>query len=130
MIISINTQLRLVVFSLLAGMLTGVIFDLYRVIRGMEKIPKFIIVIEDILFWILTSIVIFIFLLYTNYAFSGIYVYLYILLGLVAYLKLFSKLLIKIYIVLLESISMILRITLKYLTYPFRILKNGLSQKK
>lgn len=129
MIISIHTQMRLVIFSFLAGALTGIIFDFYRVIRGMERIPKFIVVVEDILFWILTSIVIFIFLLYTNYAFAGAYVYFYIVLGLIIYIKLFSKILINIYATLLISIIKFLRILFNYVTYPLRLLRASLSQK-
>ena len=36
-------------------------FDVYRIIRG-AKVPKFIIFIEDILFWILAAVIVFTFL--------------------------------------------------------------------
>ena len=63
-----NIQFSIILYALLAGILTGLMFDLYRIIRG-SKVPKVIIVVEDILFWGLAAMVVFAFLLYTNYAF-------------------------------------------------------------
>ena len=71
----INIQFSIIVYSFLSGLLTGGMFDLYRIIRG-SKIPKPILVIEDILFSILAAMIVFTFLLYTDYAFLGAYVYL------------------------------------------------------
>ena len=68
-----NIQFSIILYALLAGILTGLMFDLYRIIRG-SKIPKAIIVVEDTLFWILAAMVIFTFLLYTNYALSLIHI--------------------------------------------------------
>ena len=61
-----NIQFSIILYALLAGILTGLMFDLYRIIRG-SKVPKVIIVVEDILFWGLAAMVVFAFLLYTNY---------------------------------------------------------------
>ena len=44
-----NIQFSIILYALLAGILTGLMFDLYRIIRG-SKVPKVIIVVEDILF--------------------------------------------------------------------------------
>ena len=73
-----NIQFSIILYALLAGILTGAMFDLYRIIRG-SKIPKAIIVIEDILFWVLAAMIVFTFLLYTNYAFLGAYVYVFMI---------------------------------------------------
>ena len=73
-----NMQFSIILYALLAGILTGLMFDLYRIIRG-SKVPKIIIVVEDILFWGLSAMVVFTFLLYTNYAFLGVYVYAFLL---------------------------------------------------
>ena len=73
-----NVQFSIILYALLAGILTGLMFDLYRIIRG-SKVPKALIVIEDTLFWILAAMIVFAFLLYTNYAFLGPYVYIFII---------------------------------------------------
>lgn len=120
MVISIELQFRIVIFSLLAGIVTGVLFDLYRVFRGFNT-NKIIMIIEDILFWILCSILIFVFLLYTNYAFVTPYVYLSIVIGILFYLKVMSRSFLKVQYGLIRNISQGLRVMFKYISYPFKI---------
>lgn len=121
MILSIDVQLRIVAFSILAGLITGILFDLYRIIRGFNTL-KIIMVVEDILFWILTAIIIFIFLLYTNYAFIGTYVYLLMGLGILIHLKFFSKHFREACIGLLSFLYKVVRISLKKIVYPLKVI--------
>ena len=51
-----NIQFSIILYALLAGILTGLMFDLYRIIRG-SKVQKLIIVIEDMLFWVLAAMI-------------------------------------------------------------------------
>ena len=96
MVLTMTLQVKIVIFSILAGVLTGIMFDLYRLYRGFTT-SKIVMIIEDILFWILATIVVFIFLLNTNYAFVSAYVYISIGMGILLYLRLFSKILRKFY---------------------------------
>lgn len=91
MIIPMNVQVNIIINSILAGILTGILFDIYRIIRGFENPNVIITLIEDILFWILAGILVFIFLLYNSYVYIGPYLFLYIALGLYIHLKLLSK---------------------------------------
>lgn len=95
MLLPLNAQISIVMFSFLAGLLVGILFDGYRLIRGF-KVPKAILIIEDTLFWIITSVVIFIFLLILNYGFLGFYVYIFISFGILTYLVVFSKRIVKV----------------------------------
>ena len=90
MLLPLMTQIKLLVFDILAGVFTGVLFDIYRIIRG-TSYNKVINFIEDILFWIFVSTIIFIFLAYNNYAYFEFYCYVYIALGLFIYIKICSK---------------------------------------
>ena len=64
-------QFHIIVYSLLSGVLTGIMFDLYRIIRGSD-VNNITVVIEDILFSILAALIVFSFLLYTHYAFLSL----------------------------------------------------------
>ncbi|KAJ50946.1 spore cortex biosynthesis protein YabQ [Clostridium tetanomorphum] len=130
MIISINHQLRLLIFSLLSGILTGILFDIYRVIRGLENPNKVVTFIEDMLFWILSGIVVFIFLLYTNYAYIGFYVYLFIAIGIYFYIKLISKTYIKIQYKLIKSVGKFLRIMKNNILFPIEVIIYKIRRKK
>ncbi|ATD53879.1 spore cortex biosynthesis protein YabQ [Clostridium chauvoei] len=125
----INVQFDIVVYAILAGVLTGIIFDLYKIMRG-AKVPKVIVVIEDILFWCLAALIIFTFLLYTNYAFLGPYVYVFMILTLIIYLRFISPIIFRIEKKLIRSCSKIIRITFKNIIYPIKLIYSSISGKK
>lgn len=124
------TQVNLVVFSILAGVITGILFDIYRLIRGFQNSNKYITFVQDILFWIFTSIVIFSFLLYTNHAYIGLYVYICIALGLYIYMHFISKTFLAFEIKISAILSKVIRIIFFRLIYPFKILFYSIKNKK
>ncbi|WP_446898053.1 spore cortex biosynthesis protein YabQ [Clostridium sp. LBM24168] len=119
---SISAQVKLIVFSAAAGIITGVLFDVYRIIRGYTNINKLVIFIEDILFWIFSAIMIFVFLLYTNYAYTDMYVYLWIAVGIVIYFKLASKAFLSLEKRIFKFLGRVIRITLNTIKYPFQFI--------
>lgn len=120
MLLPLSLQFRIVIFSLAAGVLTGIFFDFYRIFRGMS-VPKVITIIEDLLFWTLNSILVFIFLLYVNYAFLGIYVYFFILIGDIMYLKLVSPYFLKMENEIGRGMYKGVRVLFKNLAYGFKL---------
>jgi spore cortex biosynthesis protein YabQ len=129
MIISLTLQFKIVIFSILAGILTGFLFDFYRTFRGFEKVYKIFIIIEDILFWILASIVVFVFLLYTNYAFMSIYVYIYIAFGIYIYMRLISKIFTSLQLKLINISTKLLRVSVNFILYPIKLLGYNIGSK-
>lgn len=123
-----NIQFSIILYALLAGILTGLMFDLYRIIRG-SKVPKIIIVVEDILFWVLSAMVIFTFLLYTNYAFLGVYVYAFMLISLGLYMKFVSNKCIRFELEVVNGVSKMLRVIFKNIIYPFKIIFYNITGK-
>ena len=118
--LEISVQLNIIFYSFLSGIITGILFDEYRIIRGSNGI-KIIFIIEDILFWTLTAIIIFIFLLYNSYAFLGMYVYLFIIISLGVYFKFISK-----HIIIVEKFigKVVIRrliVIFNHLIYPIKI---------
>lgn len=127
--LTLEVQFQTVLYSILSGILIGVLFDLYSMVRGI-KAPKIIVIIEDILFWVLTAITVFTFLLYKNYAFLGPYVYVFMILTLIIYLKIISSKVRKIEMYIIEKVSWLFRITFKTLSYPLKIVYYNILGKK
>lgn len=123
-----NMQFSIILYALLAGVLTGLMFDLYRIIRG-SKAHKIIIVVEDILFWILSAMVVFTFLLYTNYAFLGVYVYAFMLISLVLYMKFVSNKCIRFELEVVNGVGKMLRVIFKNIIYPFKVIFYNITGK-
>ena len=129
MVISMSQQFRLVIFSLIAGLITGVLFDSYRLIRGFSNVNRIITFIEDTLFWIFTSVVVFIFLLYTNYAYIGVYVYMCIGIGIYLYIKLLSRFFVSTQYKIFKVLGKILRVTKNFILYPFQFIIYSFKRK-
>lgn len=123
-----NIQFSIILYALLAGILTGLMFDLYRIIRG-SKIPKAIIVVEDTLFWVLAAMVIFTFLLYTNYAFLGVYLYAFMLISLGLYMKFVSNKCIRFELEVVNGVGKAFRVIFKNIIYPFKIIFYNITGK-
>lgn len=119
MLLPLQIQFNMVIYSVLAGVLTGILFDFYRIIRG-KGVAKVIVIIEDILFWGLCGLVIFAFLLKFNYAFLTVYVYVFIAIGIIMYINTLSKLLFKIEYSIAKGTVKALRISFKRIRYIFK----------
>lgn len=129
MIFDMGRQITLFIFSLFSGMLVGIFFDVYRVIRGFEEPGTVITAIQDLLFWILTGIIVFIFMMYTNYAYMSFNVFVYNGVGLFVYFKLFSHIFLLGYGKILNAILTIFRVMFYYLFYPIRIIFHKIIKK-
>lgn len=130
MIISLLNQVRLIIFGLLSGIITGVLFDIYRLIRGFENPNRILTIIQDLLFWTLTSIVIFIFLMYTNEGYINFYVYVCLITGAYLYLKLFSRVFLKFQYKFLKFNGKTFRVVRNVILYPANLMFYKLGIKK
>ena len=127
--LKLNVQIDIVVYSIIAGILVGILFDFYKIIRGF-KIAKIVMIIEDLLFWILTALVVFVFLLLNNYAFLGPYVYIFMVITLLLYIKLISPIIVNIERKLISFFISFFRIVLKNIAYPIKVIYYNLLGKK
>lgn len=126
--LGLNMQINLVMYSLIAGFIAGVLFDIYRGIRGMNSI-KILTIIQDILFCILIALIIFTFLLYTNYAFLTPYVYILIVSALVIYFRFISKYVYATEMIIAGVFYKLIRIMLKNICYPLKIIAYKITDK-
>ena len=56
-VIILENQLFILLIFILSGYVIGILFDLFRITRKLFKLPNFVTYIEDVLFWILTGII-------------------------------------------------------------------------
>lgn len=130
MILPVDLQFRILLFGLAAGIITGVIFDIYKDITQDKGTNKIIFFIQDILFWILTALVIYNFLLYFKYAYISMYIYLYIIFGGFLYYKIFRKPLKKFNFFINRVIFKLVRIMLKNVWFILNLIIFRFRRKK
>jgi spore cortex biosynthesis protein YabQ len=127
--LGLNMQINLVIYSLIGGIITGILFDIYRGIRGLNPL-KILNVIEDLLFCILIALIVFTFLLYTNYAFLTPYVYMFIIIATLLYFRFISKYFYGIEIMVGKSSYKLIRILLKNIWYPLKIIAYKITDRR
>lgn len=100
---------------ILTGIVIGVLFDIFRIIRRSFKTPDFLTYIEDIVFWLLAGII----LLFTIFTFNNgeirLYIFVSMLFGLTLYILTLSKFFIKINVKIIGIIK-------KIVCYPIKLI--------
>ncbi len=108
----IQSQAYIFIMFILNGIIVGLLFDIFRIIRKTFKTSDFVTYIEDSIFWIMSGV----FTLYFIFTFNSgeirLYIFLGILLGIVLYILLISKYFVRVN-------TAILKIVLKMLS-PFK----------
>lgn len=122
MILPLEVQAIFLLAAFAGGILTGLLFDTYRIIRGFNSPSKVLTGISDILFWILTGVLVFIFFLRTNYGDVRYYTILGIIFGLLFYLRFISKWFLAILRRILYYIIKLVRLIFIIITYPIKII--------
>lgn len=119
--INVYQQLFNLLVFIITGIIIGVLFDIFRIIRRSFKTADFITYIEDILFWILTGLIL-LFMIFTfNNGEIRIYIFVGLILGFITYLLTVSRYFIKICIMILKFIK-------KILYFPIRVLFNFMKK--
>ena len=132
----INQSYLFCVYSI-CGIIIGIFFDLFRILRKSFKTSDIITYIEDIIFGILTGIFLIFIIFILNNGELRFYIFIALALGLSIYLLTISKyfikinvkiitiikkIIIKIFSIIIYPISLIKKYILKSILRPFRIL--------
>lgn len=123
----ITNQAYLFLIFVIDGLVIGLLFDFFRILRISFKTKDFITYIEDIIFWIITGAI----TLYSIFAFNNgeirFFMFLGIVIGVILYMTLFSNYIIKssVYVirVLKKIFGFILKLISVPLSYVFKIIK-------
>lgn len=117
----INSQLYLFLIFAVDGIIIGFLFDFFRILRKAVKTPDVITYIEDILFWILTGLLI----LYSIFTYNNgeirLFMFLAIVLGILLYVIILSKFVIKLNLIIIDFIKKIFSLIFKFIRIPLDI---------
>ena len=114
-----NQAYLFLVFSM-TGIVIGILFDIFRILRITIKTSNIITYIEDVLFWILTGLLILYNIWYFNDGEIRIFMFLGMILGILIYISTLSSIFIKIFSKLLQTIIKLLKIPFKALLVIFQ----------
>jgi len=89
-LVPLDLQLYMFCVLVLAGIGLGLVFDLYRVFRGLTRPKGYVVGLEDLLFWLVVLVFLFGALIVGNWGELRLYVFVALALGLVLYWHLAS----------------------------------------
>lgn len=119
---TVESQAYIFLLTVYGGVLIGFVYDLYRIFRYFSKPKKIATLVEDLIFWIIVSIIALATLIFSNWGELRGYVFLGFICGALIYTKLLSKPVITLIVYLVRIFIKVLKYVVSILTYPFRII--------
>ena len=107
---------------LIVGVVAAVVFDTLRATEKVAFSGRFFFVLKDILFWIITTFLIFFICLKYNDGEIRFYMFMAVLIGAMVYFKTLSIFIVKILCALLEFVKKIVYLILKVVFIPLRLI--------
>ena len=116
----ITNQAYLFLIFAVNGIAIGLLFDLFRILRKSFKTNDFFTYIEDIIFWILTGII----LLYSIFTFNNgeirLFMFLGLFIGILMYMLMISSYVIKINVYIINLLKKIIGFIIHIFAIPFQ----------
>ena len=112
-------QMYIFFIFIICGVIIGIIFDVFRILRKSFKTPDIVTYIEDVLFWIITCIL----FAYTIFTYNNgeirLYIFIGALIGILIYILTISKYFIKFCVKIINIIKKVIK---KFVVYPLKII--------
>ena len=116
----VTNQAYLFLIFILNGLIIGFLFDFFRILRKTIKTSDFVTYMQDFIFWILTDVIILYFIFTFNNGEIRLFLFLGIMTGILIYMLLLSKFIIKINVAIINFFKKILEIPIKLLVKVIR----------
>lgn len=122
----LNQANLFLIFSL-EGVIIGLIFDIFRILRKSFKTNDIITYIEDVLFWIITGILILYSIFIFNYGEIRFFMFVGIFLGAMLYMLLVSKYVIKVSVSVINFFKKIIIFIFRIVKFPLEFIYKTLK---
>jgi len=109
-------------YCVMTGIAITIVYDVLRILRNVVKHPYFLVAIEDIVFWIFVSVVLFLLLYYLNNGTLRWFAVFGLFFGMVFYKKFFGEILVNFMSTILNRI---LYLVVRALDVPLRLVKTA-----
>lgn len=120
--ISIGSQANIFLWSIVGGMLIGLVYDAFRIKRKAIKTGGFWVFVEDLAYWIIAALIMFCVVYYSNDGEVRGYIFIATIIGVVLYALLLSRIIMKSSMFIIGLICKIIKIVYNVLTYPIRVI--------
>lgn len=122
MIISVNSQAYVFLCTIAGGMVIALTYDLFRILRKAVKTNSFITYIQDLLYWLIVAVIMFLTVYYSNDGELRVFLFIGAFLGVILYALLFSRIIMGASIFIIEIAKKVIKALIFIIAYPVRLL--------
>ena len=116
--ITVSNQLFIFISCVLCGVINGFVFDVFRIIRRLIRTSNVAAIIEDIIYWIIAAVVLFLFVLKLNSGELRFYQFIGVFLGTGIYFFTVSSFVIRTSVIILRFITRVVAVIFKIIMTP------------
>lgn len=118
----VTSQIHIFLIFIINGIIIALIFDAFRILRKTFKTPDWLTYLEDILFWVISCIIL-AFSIYTyNNGEIRLYMFIGLLIGSILYIVTLSKYIIKTFVFIINKFKNIFKAIVFYVMYPIKLI--------
>ena len=121
MMVSVRNQVYVCICTVAGGMAIAFLFDIFRIFRKAVKTGRFVTYIQDLLYWIIVALIMFLTAYYSNDGELRAFLFLGAFIGVVLYVLLFSRIIMSSSLFIIKIIAKVLKTTIFIISYPVRI---------
>jgi spore cortex biosynthesis protein YabQ len=118
MITSVNSQAVIFLYTVIGGAAVALVYDLFRILRKAVRTGSLMTYVQDLLFWLIVSVIMFLTIFYSNDGELRAYLFIGACIGVILYALLLSR-------IVIASSLFIIRIV----SWPFRYIISKLNKR-
>jgi spore cortex biosynthesis protein YabQ len=123
----VNSQAHVFLFSVAGGAVIAFVYDIFRIYRKTVKTVNTLTYLQDMLFWILVAVIMFVMVYISNEGELRGYILFGAVLGAILYLLLFSSFIMRVTIFIIKIITKTVRLIVSAIIFPFKLIIKFLS---
>jgi spore cortex biosynthesis protein YabQ len=122
MIISVSSQAYIFLCSIAGGMAIALVYDFFRIFRKAVKTGSLVTYVQDLLFWLIVAVIMFLTIYYSNDGELRVYLFIGALLGVVLYALLLSRIVMGSSLFIIRMVAKVIKAIIFLITYPARFI--------
>ena len=122
MILSVSNQVIAFLWTTVCGMAVAFVYDLFRIIRKAVKTGNMVTYVQDLLYWLITAIIMFMTIYYSNDGELRGFLFLGAFIGVILYGLLFSRIIMSSSLFIIGIVVRIVKLILFVVSYPIRMM--------
>lgn len=122
MMFSVSSQAYVFLCTIIGGMAIAFVYDIFRIFRKAVKTGSVVTYAQDLLYWLIVAVIMFITIYYSNDGELRGYLFIGAFIGVVLYALLFSRIVMNSSLFIIRTIVKVVKCILLIISYPFRML--------